>query len=210
MTEEVINLFKSLEKKRISLPDDVIVILSGCKTFSTFDTVRQLATAAVGGDNNCFEVKYDIPGKGEVSEAIIHKVTNGISANYTEAYMRRRDPDTMAIADNLPSDKERFSDKFGYDFDVLRKETIHWLQSQELAVFFYFAGNDSIGSGGIAITPANAGFFVHLRFHISPITGVGRLFYIVRDDCTFFDIFPVHKCNSRPLVTLVISCETSL
>ncbi|MDO8928275.1 MAG: DUF4914 family protein, partial [Bacteroidota bacterium] len=153
------DLFKSLEKKRISLPDDVIVILSGCKTFSTFDTVRQFATAAVGVDNNCFEVKYDIPGKGEVSEAIIHKVTNGISANYTEAYMRRRDPDTMAIADNLPSDKERFSDKFGYDFDVLRKETIHWLQSQQLAVFFYFAGNDSIGSGGIAIAPANAGFF---------------------------------------------------
>jgi hypothetical protein len=153
------DLFKTLEKRRISLPDDVIVILSGCKTFSTFDTVRQLATAAVGGDNNCFEVKYDIPGKGDVTEAIIHKVTNGISANYTEAYMRRRDPDTMAIADNLPSDKERFSDKFGYDFDVLRKETIHWLQSQELAVFFYFAGNDSIGSGGIAIAPANAGFF---------------------------------------------------
>ncbi len=153
------DLFKILEKKRISLPDDVIVILSGCKTFNTFDSVAQLATAAVGGDNNCFEVKYDIPGKGEVTEAIIHKVTNGISANYTEPYMRRRDPDTMAIADNLPSDKERFSDKFGYDFDALRKETIQWLQSQELAVFFYFAGNDSIGSGGIAIAPANAGFF---------------------------------------------------
>jgi len=153
------DLFKVLEKKRISLPDDVIVILSGCKTFSTFDTVRQLANAAVGGDNNSFEVKYDIPGKGEVTEVIVHKVTNGISANYTEAYMRRRDPDTMAIADNLPSDKEHFSDKFGYDFDRLRKETIQWLQSQELAVFFYFAGNDSIGSGGIAIAPANAGFF---------------------------------------------------
>jgi len=153
------DLFKILEKKRISLPDDVIVILSGCKTFSTFDTVRQLAIAAVGGDNNSFEVKYDIPGKGEFTEAIVHKVINGISANYTEAYMRRRDPDTMAIADNLPSDKERFSDKFGYEFDDLRKQTIHWLQSQELAVFFYFAGNDTIGSGGIAIAPANAGFF---------------------------------------------------
>lgn len=153
------DFFKILEKKRVSLPDDVIVILSGCKSFNIYDTVRQLATAAVGGDNNSFEVKYDIPGKGEVTEAIVHKVTNGISANYTEAYMRRRDPDTMAIADNLPSDKERFSDKFGYDFDSLRKETIHWLQSQELAVFFYFAGNDTIGSGGIAIAPANAGFF---------------------------------------------------
>ncbi|MDP2891006.1 MAG: DUF4914 family protein [Bacteroidota bacterium] len=169
------DLFKSLEKKRISLPDDVIVILSGCKTFSTFDTVRQLATAAVGGDNNCFEVKYDIPGKGEVSEAIIHKVTNGISANYTEAYMRRRDPDTMAIADNLPSDKERFSDKFGYDFDVLRKETIHWLQSQELAVFFYFAGRDNIGSGGIAIAPANAGFFAMGLAMLQNIIPVGEL-----------------------------------
>ena len=153
------DLFKALEKKRISLPDDVLVILSGCKKFNTFDTVGQLATAAVGGENNSFEVKYDIPGKGEVTEAVVHKVTNGISANYTEAYMRRRDPDTMAIADNLPSDKERFSDKFGYDFESLRKETIQWLQSQELAVFFYFAGNDTIGSGGIAIAPANAGFF---------------------------------------------------
>ncbi|MEK7720695.1 MAG: DUF4914 family protein [Bacteroidota bacterium] len=153
------DLFKVLEKKRVSLPNDVLIILSGCKSFNTFDTVKQLAVAAVGGDKNSFDVKYDIPGKGEVTEAIIHKVTNGISANYTEPYMRRRDPDTMAIADDLPSDKERFIDKFGYDFDSLRKETINWLQSQDLAVFFYFAGCDKIGSGGIAIAPANAGFF---------------------------------------------------
>jgi len=153
------DLFKVLEKKRVSLPNDVLIILSGCKSFNTFDTVKQLAVAAVGGDKSSFDVKYDIPGKGEVTEAIIHKVTNGISANYTEPYMRRRDPDTMAIADDLPSDKERFIDKFGYDFDSLRKETINWLQSQDLAVFFYFAGCDKIGSGGIAIAPANAGFF---------------------------------------------------
>ena len=166
------DLFKVLGKKRVSLPDDVLIILSGCKSFNTFDTVNQLAIAAVGGDNNSFEVKYDIPGKGEVTEAIIHKVTNGISANYTEAYMRRRDPDTMAIADDLPTDKERFIDKFGYDFDLLRKETIHWLQSQDLAVFFYFAGCDNIGSGGIAIAPANAGFFamgLSMLQHIIPI-----------------------------------------
>lgn len=166
------DLFKVLGKKRVSLPDDVLIILSGCKSFTTFDTVNQLAIAAVGGDNNSFEVKYDIPGKGEITEAIIHKVTNGISANYTEAYMRRRDPDTMAIADDLPTDKERFIDKFGYDFDLLRKETIHWLQSQDLAVFFYFAGCDNIGSGGIAIAPANAGFFamgLSMLQHIIPI-----------------------------------------
>lgn len=153
------DLFNILNNKKITLPADVQAILKNSISYNTFDTVKQLASAAVDGDKTSFEVKYDIPGKGEVSEAIIHKVSNGISANYTEAYMRRRDPDTMAIADDLPSDKERFADKFGYRFDSLRNETINWLQQQDLAIFFYFAGRDQIGSGGIAVAPANAGFF---------------------------------------------------
>nr|MBD3623689.1 DUF4914 family protein [Sunxiuqinia sp.] len=153
------DLFNILNNKKITLPADVQAILKNCISYNTFDTVKQLASAAVDGDKTSFEVKYDIPGKGEVSEAIIHKVSNGISANYTEAYMRRRDPDTMAIADDLPSDKERFADKFGYRFDSLRNETINWLQQQDFAIFFYFAGRDQIGSGGIAVAPANAGFF---------------------------------------------------
>jgi hypothetical protein len=153
------DLMRKLEKKRIGLPENVQVVLGGCKSFTTFDTVKQLASAAVGGDNSSFEVKYEIPGKGEFTEAIVHKVTNGISVNYTEPYMRRRDPDTMSIADDLPSDKERFSDKFGYNFDTLQEETISWLQSQDLAIFFFIAGSDNIGAGGIAIAPANAGFF---------------------------------------------------
>ncbi len=153
------DLFKTLESKRISLPDDAFVALSGCKSFRTFDTVKQLATAAIGGNLNSFEVKYQIEGKGEFTEAIVHKVSNGISANFTEVYMRRRDPDTMVIADNLPSDKKTFLERFGYDFEILRNETVEWLQKQDLAVFFYFAGRDKIGSGGIAIAPVNAGFF---------------------------------------------------
>ncbi len=152
--------FKVLEKKKISLPDDAFVILSSCKSFQSFDNVKELAVAAVGGEgNSSFEVKYNIPGKGEITEVVVHRVTNGISANYTESYMRRRDPDTMAIADDLPSDKEKFKDRFGYEFDSLRKETLNWLKEQDLAVFFYFAGREKIGSGGIAIAPANAGFF---------------------------------------------------
>ncbi len=154
------NLFKILEKRKVGLPNDATVILSGCKSFKVFDNVNQLEIAAVGGENNSnFEVKYTLPNSEVVTEAIVHKVTNGISANYTESYMRRRDPDTMLIGDDLPSDKERFEDKIGYKFEVLRKETISWLQSQDLAVFFYFAGRNNIGSGGIAIVPANAGFF---------------------------------------------------
>ncbi len=153
------DLFKKLRKKKISLPDDALIILGGCRSFRTFDTVRELAHAAVGGDKSSYEVKYQVEGKGEVTEAVVHRVTNGISANYTDAYMRRRDPETMVIADDRPSDKERFLERFGYGFESLRKETIEWLQDQDLAVFFYFAGRDRIGSGGIAIAPANAGFF---------------------------------------------------
>ncbi|MFW6100332.1 MAG: DUF4914 family protein, partial [Bacteroidota bacterium] len=153
------DLLKKLEKKRIALPDDVQIVLDGCKSFTTFDTVKQLAHAAIGGGNSSYEVKYEIPGKGEFTEAIVHRVFNGISANYTEAYMRRRDPDSMSIADDLPSDKERFADRFGFNFDTLRKDTIKWLQSQDLALFFFISGSDDIGSGGIAVAPANAGFF---------------------------------------------------
>ncbi len=154
------SLFQILDKKKVGLPNDAAEILSGCRSFQVFDRVEQLAVAAVGGaDNNRFEVQYALPNDETVTEAVIHRVTNGISANYTEAYMRRRDPDTMLIGDNLPTDKDRFSEKMGYDFDVLRKETVSWLQSQDLALFFYFAGRNNIGSGGIAIVPANAGFF---------------------------------------------------
>jgi len=153
------NLFEILEKNKVALPDDAREILSGCKSFTVFDTVNQLAVAAVNGENNNqYEVKYTLSDGTEVIEAIIHKVTNGISANYTEAYMRRRDPDTMLIGDDLPTDKLRFFDLMVYDFNNLRKVTIAWLQSQDLAVFFFFAGRDHIGTGGIAIAPANAGF----------------------------------------------------
>jgi hypothetical protein len=154
------DFFKILERKKITLPDDIYILLNSSKKYTIFDTVEQLAVAAVGSENNnTFEVKYNIPNKGECTEAIVHRVTNGISANYTESYMRRRDPDTMAIADDLPSDKIRFKDKFGYDFQLLKSETHSWLKEQELAIFFYFAGSEKIGIGGIAVTPANAGFF---------------------------------------------------
>jgi hypothetical protein len=154
------DLFEILGQKKVSLPGDVFALLNSSENYTVFDTVDQLAMAAVGGaGNNSFEVKYTIPGKGEVIEAIVHRVTNGISANYVEPYMRRRDPDTMFIADDLPSDKNRFKDKFGYEFQSLKKETFDWLKKQELTVFFYFAGWENIGVSGIAIAPANAGFF---------------------------------------------------
>ena len=154
------NLLKILEQKGILLPSDVAELLSTCKGFQFFNTTEELAEAATNGiDRVKFEVKYEVPGQGEYVEAFVHRMRNGISANYTEAYMRRRDPGTMSIADDKPSDKERFKDKYGFEFSALQKDTFQWLKTQELAVFFYFAGRVNIGSLGIAIAPANAAFF---------------------------------------------------
>ncbi len=154
------NFISNLEKKGIKLPAEAVEVLNNCKSFTVFNSVEELAVAALGGEgNNSFEVQYDIPGNGLYTEAIVHRVSNGVSANYTDPYMRRRDPDTMAIADDEPTDKETFKTKFGYEFDNLKKETFDWLKSQDLAVFFYFAGREGIGVSGMAIAPANAGFF---------------------------------------------------
>lgn len=140
------------------MPADCLEILNNCKSYTVYNTTLELAEASTQGSPS-FEVKYAIEGKGEFTEAIVHRVSNGISANYTEPYMRRRDPDTMVIADDDPTDKPRFKERFGHSFDNLKKETFDWLKEQELAVFFYFAGRHGIGSTGIAIAPANAAFF---------------------------------------------------
>lgn len=153
-------MITTLEKKGIKVPDQIKDILNNAPKVHFFNTTDELIVAATNGaDNATFEVKYDVPGKGEYVEAVVHKVSNGISANYTEAYMRRRDPDSMLIADDKPTDKTHYKDVFGKEFTDLRKETFDWLKGQELAVFLFWAGNYPVGAGGIAIAPANAGFF---------------------------------------------------
>ncbi|PID91762.1 MAG: DUF4914 domain-containing protein [Bacteroidetes bacterium] len=157
MTE---NLFTILKEKKIKLSDRITDLLENCQGFSVADTTLELADASTGGkDKMSFDVVYDIPGKGPYTEAVVHRVQNGISANYTEPYMRRRDPETMVIADDKPSDKTRFKDKYGYDFASLQEETLAWMKERKLSVFFYYAGRMGIGSLGIAIVPDNAAFF---------------------------------------------------
>ncbi len=170
------DLFKILEEKNIQLPENVASLLAECKSLAVFGTTNELAEASTNGlQNNEFLVKYDVPEKGEYTEAVVHRVKNGISVNYTEPYMRRRDPDTMTIADDLPTDKKRFSDKYGFDFSGLQSETYEWLKDQDLACFFYFAGRDKVGSTGIAVAPANAAFFAMGLSMLQQIVAPGDL-----------------------------------
>lgn len=109
--------------------------------------------------NGVYEVAYDVPGKGRVVEATVCRVKNGISANYIEPYMRRRDPDCLVIGDTRPTDKPTYAQRFGQQFEPVRQETIAWLASQRLAVFPFFAGSPGKGTHALVIAPDNAGFF---------------------------------------------------
>ena len=65
----------------------------------------------------------------------------------------------MVISDDGPTNKRRFKERFGSDFDELRKETFDWLKTQELVVYPFVAGALDKGIDSIVVTPANAGFF---------------------------------------------------
>ena len=141
------------------LPQDVAEMLEKAPVVHCPRTRGELLQLAMGGPgNDTFEVAYDVPGKGRVVEATVG-VRNGVAANYTEPYMRRRDPDCMVIGDGLPTDKEAFQPRFGTEFAPLRQQTFEWLKGQELAMFGFVAGGAGLGMDALVIAPANAGFF---------------------------------------------------
>lgn len=125
---------------------------------SCIDDLVALAVRDAGVDG-FHDVAYDVPGRGSVLEARVCRVRNGVSANYVEPYMRRRDPECMVIADERPTNKPRYRDWFGGDFGPFRQQTLEWLRGQDLAAFFFFAGSAQQNIPAIAIVPANAGFF---------------------------------------------------
>ena len=107
------------------------------------------------------EIVFDVPGKGPVVEGTITRCKNGIAVNYIETYMRRRDPEAMVIADDLPTDKIRFNDRFNAPFSNVRAETMHWLAAQEsLIVLPFLSGDQKNGYPSLCIAPMEAAFLV--------------------------------------------------
>jgi hypothetical protein len=149
-----------MDWKHLKLPCDAQRLLESAPKVTFAESINQLIDLACGGpDSNQFEVAYDVPGHGRVVEAKVVRVRNGVSANYMDPYMRRRDPDCLVIGDDSPSDKPRFRDSFNEEFASLRSQTFEWLSRQELACFFFTAGRPDMGIDALAIVPANAGFF---------------------------------------------------
>ena len=145
---------------RFALPADVQDLLQRAPGYRWFERHEELIEAALGGDgSDTFEVAFDLPDGRSITEAQVMRVRNGLAANYIEPYMRRRDPNCMVISDDLPTDKTRYRDRFGKEFDPLREETFEWLAKQPLALFAFESGRAGLGGGSLVVAPANCGFF---------------------------------------------------
>ena len=148
------------EFKKITLPEKIINLLSSAPSVTVASNIAELERLACSSDpKKTTTVSYKLPDGTVVNEVDVVRVKNGISANYRDPYMRRRDPNCMLVSDSRPSDKLRFKDRFGYDFSLLEKETYAWLQQQNLAVFGFKMGPTSLGADALVICPVNAGFF---------------------------------------------------
>lgn len=153
-------MYTDLYFERFVLPADLKESISKCQWICYPETREQLQEMSFGPTHtSIFDVAYQIEGKGRVTEAEVVRCKNGPVVNFMEDYMRRRDPDCMRIGDDLPTDKPRFKDVYGYDFKALRKETMEWLSTQQLIMLPFRAGGKYYGYDSLMICPVNAAFF---------------------------------------------------
>jgi hypothetical protein len=147
--------------QEMSLPHEVKELLANCPGYTVPRDRQTLFDLAMGGDKTAdvYEVSYEVPGRGSVAEATVTRCKNGLSINYTEAYMRRREPECLVVADEQPSDKPQYKDRFGQSFESLRAETFAWLKQQELLVLPLYTGGRELGYPTMLICPKNAAFF---------------------------------------------------
>ena len=145
--------------EKFSLPKEVEAVIYNSPSVIIPESKEVLFELIFGNEyTDRIEVLYEVDGK-MVKEADVVRCKNGAAVNFHEDYMRRRDPDCMRIADDLPTDKPRFEDVYGYKFDNLRKETLRWLTRQELVLVPFKAGGYQHGYDSILVCPRNAAFF---------------------------------------------------
>lgn len=143
-----------------SLPEDAERAFADCEHIFVPETIDELYSKCCSGmKEGRLDICYAVEGRGEIKEAELIKCRNGLAVNYMEDYMRRRDGKSMSVADSLPSDKPRFSERYGYDFSILRAETLRWLSSQRLIFLPFRAGGRKYGYDSLLICPENAAFF---------------------------------------------------
>ena len=155
-----INFIESWQNSK--LPSEIKDAMANAKTLTIPTTRNEILEMAMGGKTQgVFEVTYPVNGE-EVLEATVTKVRNGLSVNYIEPYMRRRDPNCSYVADTKDTDKVTFDSKFETPFSQVRQDSFDWLKDQDLVVMLFTLGSmdQSVNRGGILLAPKNAGFFI--------------------------------------------------
>jgi hypothetical protein len=135
-------------------------ILASAPKVALAQTREEILAMALGGQaEGTYDVAYDVPGLGMYTEATVAKCANGLAVNYPEPYMRRRDPDCLVVADEMPTDKPKYKNLYGEPFFPLRQEVFEWLKNQPLLVLPFWAGGESLNCPALLIGPCNAAFF---------------------------------------------------
>lgn len=197
------NSTSNFDWTNLNLPADVKKIFAAAPAVSWLSSAGEVIDRACGGpDSDFFEVAYDVPEHGRIVEATVARVRNGVVANYPEPYMRRRDPDCMYIADDMPTDKTRFADHFGMEFGDLRQASLDWLAQQELISFAFTAGQRGMGVDALVVAPANAGFFAFGLAQLQGIIPVNELTYEFLPRAVIYVAPPFRHthCNGKQVV----------
>ncbi len=148
--------------ERIKVPQEVQEIMKATNVLwaNSREDLFKLALGIESGNRDFYEVYYTIQGIGKVVECTVAKCKNGLAVNYTDSYMRRRDPNCMVIADDRPTDKETFKNRFNESFDGLRGDTIKWFKELKTVIAMPFmSGGKKFGYPSLVLVPANAAFF---------------------------------------------------
>ncbi|HHU76169.1 MAG TPA: DUF4914 family protein [Firmicutes bacterium] len=148
--------------ERMNLGGDLKEILGNHPRVTVPKSREHILDLAMGGKGrDLFEISYNIAGYGKIVEATVARCKNGIVANYVDDYMRRRDPDSMIIADDKATDKPRYRDVYKKDFGPLRQLSFDWLKKESLIVMPFPAGGEgeNLSYPALLIGPENAGFF---------------------------------------------------
>lgn len=144
---------------KLVLPKEVEEALRKSPCIAYAETKEELDEMVYGPTHTSrYDVTYQIQGR-VVKEAEVVRCKNGAVVNFMEDYMRRRDPNCMSIGDDLPTDKPRFAERYGYPFAKLRQETLDWLGEQSLVLLPFRAGDRIHGYDSLMVCPLNAAFF---------------------------------------------------
>lgn len=133
-------------------------VLEGCRSVTVPKTRQELLSMVFPNDKDFVEVGYEVDGQ-VVTEATVARCKNGAVINFVDDYMRRRDPDSMIVADENDTDKPRYDDVYKDDFEPLRSATFEWLKLQDVILLPFLAGGSDYGYEAILVAPINTAFF---------------------------------------------------